>query len=259
MHAGSVPLLLGHLLKLNIVCYQYSNVGCASIWCPITDVSGVLSLLSLLIILISFCSVQCAWRWGLYEGAKSSYEQGGCGTRKCWWASSWGAGFHEQALVSQGQFVGGLVSPEHLCVWRWSLLQLQERQRQWDWGGPAPFHHHDAHPCDPAHLCTWRRHQHSQQGDNHQTVTFETPSSPVDQNKVKCLSSCMCDSIPNIFQRWSPRARQPCNPRISVCETCVSVCGLLSWNIVHLSKHQDLCFFPYNTKATALQLHCMNT
>lgn len=40
--------------------------------------------------------------------------------------------------------------------------------------------------------------------------------SPVDQNKVKCLSSCFRDSITDIFQGWSPRAGQTCHPGITV-------------------------------------------
>lgn len=52
--------------------------------------------------------------------------------------------------------------------------------------------------------------------DKYQTVTFITDLSPVDQNKVKCVSGCLCDGIPNIFQSWSPRGGQTCHPRVSV-------------------------------------------
>ena len=122
-------------------------------------------------LVISLCPSGCVWRWGWYEAGKSSCGRAGCGTRRCWSGSSWGAGCHERAPSSRVRSVDGPDFPSCLYVGRWSLVPLQERQRRWDRGGPAPSHHHDAPPCDPAHPCTWRRREeHVQQGD---TSTWE--------------------------------------------------------------------------------------
>lgn len=208
---------------------------------------------------ISWCAVERVWRWGLYEAVKSSCEPGGCGTTTCWWASSWGAGSRERAPASRAQSAAGSLFPEHLGAERWSLAPLRERPRRWDRGGPAPFHHHDARPCDPARLCIWRREKRSQQGDKCPTVACKATSSPVDQNEVKCLSRCFSDSIPDIFQGWSPGAGWSLEPRISVSQTRVSICGLLSRDIVHFSKQLDFWVFPcdknnHNPSATAQPL-----
>lgn len=67
---------------------------------------------------------------------------------------------------------------------------------------------------------------------------------PVDQNEVKCVTCCFCDSISNILQRWSPWRGHSCDARVSVCQSCVSVRGLLSRYVVCLSKDQHFGFFP---------------
>ena len=76
--------------------------------------------------------------------------------------------------------------------------------------------------------------------------------SPVYQDKVKALSCCFCDSVPDGFQGWSPGAGWTFHPRISVGQTCISICRLLSGYIVQLSKHVDLCFFPWKRNSRKL-------
>ena len=95
--------------------------------------------------------------WGLYGEVRSSCEQGGCGTRMCWWEGLLRGGFREPAPASQAPPVAGSFSLERLCVWRQNHALPLKRRKRWDRGGPAPFHHLDAPLCDPAHLCTWER------------------------------------------------------------------------------------------------------
>lgn len=137
--------------------------------------------------LTSFSPAGCVWRWGWCEAGRSFCVQGGCGTRRCWSVSSWVASFRARAPASRVWSVGGRVFPERLCAERLSLVLLRGRRRRWDRRGPAPSHHHDAHPCDPAHLCTWRGGEggdHNHQGDTHETLIWKLVSHRLTRTKL---------------------------------------------------------------------------